>query len=199
VTLREGRPARGARERVLAAALDLFADRGVSGTSLQMIADELGVTKAAVYHQFQTKEQIVLAVIEPAIETLRAAVAEAESRPTPQARRDAMLAGLVDQVASNRRLAAVIYADPAVGRLVRRQLAMRSLTERIDRMIIGPDPGPELKVTKAMIGGGLMVVGWDPDLEGMDDGTLRRHLLEVARRLLPPDPPSGHPPSGRAD
>ncbi|WP_156763496.1 TetR/AcrR family transcriptional regulator, partial [Mycobacterium scrofulaceum] len=51
-----------ARTRVLDAALDLFATHGVSGTSLQMIADAVGVTKAAVYHQFRTKEQIVIAV-----------------------------------------------------------------------------------------------------------------------------------------
>ena len=47
---------------MLDAALALFADNGVSGTSLQMIADAVGITKAAVYHQFRTKEQIVLAV-----------------------------------------------------------------------------------------------------------------------------------------
>jgi AcrR family transcriptional regulator len=33
---------------VLDAALDLFAEHG--GTSLQMIADAIGITKAAVYH-----------------------------------------------------------------------------------------------------------------------------------------------------
>ena len=33
------------RTRVLDAALDLFADHGVSGTSLQMIADAVGITK----------------------------------------------------------------------------------------------------------------------------------------------------------
>ena len=36
----------------------------MNGTSLQMIADAMGVTKAAVYHQFHTKEEIVLAVAE---------------------------------------------------------------------------------------------------------------------------------------
>ena len=29
-----------------------------------MIADKIGVTKAAVYHQYQTKEEIVLAAAE---------------------------------------------------------------------------------------------------------------------------------------
>jgi AcrR family transcriptional regulator len=61
----EGQGGSGGQQRVLEAALDLFAEHGVSGTSLQMIADRMGVTKAAVYHQFRTKEEIVFAVIDP--------------------------------------------------------------------------------------------------------------------------------------
>ena len=57
-------PYSGAQDRTIAAALDLFVEHGVSGTSLQMIADALGVTKAAVYHQFNTKEEIVVAAVE---------------------------------------------------------------------------------------------------------------------------------------
>ena len=53
-----------AQTRVIEAALDLFAEHGISGTSLQMIADGLGVTKAAVYHQFPTKDEIVLGSIQ---------------------------------------------------------------------------------------------------------------------------------------
>ena len=61
------------------AALELFADHGVGGTSLQMIADAVGVTKAAIYHQFNTKEAIVLGVIEVQLVPLEAALEEAES------------------------------------------------------------------------------------------------------------------------
>ncbi|HEU4362461.1 MAG TPA: TetR family transcriptional regulator, partial [Mycobacterium sp.] len=37
-----------AQTRILDAALQLIGENGVGGTSLQMIADEIGVTKAAV-------------------------------------------------------------------------------------------------------------------------------------------------------
>ena len=63
-----------AQTRIIDAALDLFAEHGVSGTSLQMIADAIGVTKAAVYHQFNTKDEIVLAVAEVVLARLEAAV-----------------------------------------------------------------------------------------------------------------------------
>jgi AcrR family transcriptional regulator len=51
-----------AQTRIIDAALALFAERGIGGTSLQMIADAIGVTKAAVYHQYNTKDEIVVAV-----------------------------------------------------------------------------------------------------------------------------------------
>ena len=59
-----------AQWRVIAAALELFAEHGVGGTSLRMIAAKLGVTVAAVYHQYNTKNEIIVAAVES--ELLRA-------------------------------------------------------------------------------------------------------------------------------
>jgi AcrR family transcriptional regulator len=76
-----------AQHRVLDAALTLIADHGVGGTSLQMIADEIGVTKAAVYHQFRTKEEIVIALTERELGRLDDALEAAEVQESrPQAR-----------------------------------------------------------------------------------------------------------------
>ena len=67
-----------AQARIINAALELFARHGVGGTSLQMIADAVGVTKAAVYHQFNTKDEIILAAAEDELARLEAVVAAAE-------------------------------------------------------------------------------------------------------------------------
>lgn len=47
------------REQIRTVALDLFAERGYDATSLREIAEQLGVTKAAVYYHFRTKEEIL--------------------------------------------------------------------------------------------------------------------------------------------
>src|SRR5262249_11719535 len=65
--------------RIIDAALGLFAEHGVRGTSLQMIADEIGVSKAAVYQQYNTKDEIVLAVAEVVVTRLDAAATAAEA------------------------------------------------------------------------------------------------------------------------
>ena len=94
-----------AQARIIDAARELFAAHGVGGTSLQMIADAIGVSKAAVYHQYRTKEEIVVAAAEAELADVEAAVALAEAR----ARRDPRPSGAphadgrAGRVASSRR------------------------------------------------------------------------------------------------
>ncbi|MDQ0379126.1 TetR/AcrR family transcriptional regulator [Amycolatopsis thermophila] len=52
------------RERIQRVALDLFVEQGYEKTSLREIAEKLGVTKAALYYHFRTKEDIVHSLIE---------------------------------------------------------------------------------------------------------------------------------------
>jgi AcrR family transcriptional regulator len=50
------------RERILDVALDLFIAQGFDGTSLRQIAAQLGVTKAALYYHFTSKDDILMAL-----------------------------------------------------------------------------------------------------------------------------------------
>src|ERR1700753_66169 len=47
------------RARIQKIALELFAEQGYERTSLREIAERLGVTKAALYYHFKSKEDIV--------------------------------------------------------------------------------------------------------------------------------------------
>jgi AcrR family transcriptional regulator len=50
------------RQRILDVALDLFTEQGFDGTSLRQIAEQLGVTKAALYYHFESKDDILMAL-----------------------------------------------------------------------------------------------------------------------------------------
>jgi len=173
----------GARDRVLAAALDLFGEHGVSGTSLQMIADRIGVTKAAVYHQFHSKEEIVLGVLAPALESLHASLERAEQLDTPETRRESMLRAVIDLAVGNRRLAAILRADPVAAELIRSHPDL-NVGERIRALLVGPSPDARSDVAGAMVGGALMMIGAAPELDRYDDEELSENLLELARDLL---------------
>jgi len=65
------------RDRMLAEARDLFADRGFYGVSIAQVAAELGLTKQALLHHFGTKEKLYGLVLEQIAREL------AELRPEP--------------------------------------------------------------------------------------------------------------------
>jgi AcrR family transcriptional regulator len=46
-------------------ARELFTERGYDATSLREISDHLGFTKAALYYHFQSKEQLLRALLDP--------------------------------------------------------------------------------------------------------------------------------------
>jgi AcrR family transcriptional regulator len=64
---RTGRPAPAA---IAGAALELFLTRGLAAVSLGDIAERVGVTKAAVYHHYKTRDALVLEVFRPLLEEL---------------------------------------------------------------------------------------------------------------------------------
>ena len=58
----EAPEAASTRERILNVALDLFTEKGYDGASLREIAERLGVTKAAIYYHFASKDDILMAL-----------------------------------------------------------------------------------------------------------------------------------------
>src|ERR1700753_1036299 len=76
------RGARGdARTRIQRVALELFAEQGYEGTSLREIAERLGVTKAALYYHFKSKEDIVRSFTEDHFARLDALIDWAKQQP----------------------------------------------------------------------------------------------------------------------
>ncbi|MDH3713969.1 MAG: TetR/AcrR family transcriptional regulator [Gammaproteobacteria bacterium] len=55
-------------EKIFDAALQLFVSRGYRNTTVEQIANEIGLTKGAVYFYFRTKEAIMLRLLEQAEE-----------------------------------------------------------------------------------------------------------------------------------
>ncbi len=52
----------GVRERILASAVDLFAQHGYDGTSVAQVISAAGVAKGGFYHHFASKEQLLYEV-----------------------------------------------------------------------------------------------------------------------------------------
>jgi AcrR family transcriptional regulator len=75
------------RSRLRQLALKLFAEQGYEKTSLREIAEQLGVTKAALYYYFKSKEDIVRSLVEDYVADMDALIAWGKTQPrTPETR-----------------------------------------------------------------------------------------------------------------
>lgn len=75
------RPGAPAREAVVAAAIDLFAERGYDATSVEQIAQAAGVSRSTFFRQFGGKEDVIFADHEVLLQRLRDELAEARGNP----------------------------------------------------------------------------------------------------------------------
>ncbi|MFI5845562.1 TetR/AcrR family transcriptional regulator [Catenuloplanes sp. NPDC051500] len=171
------------RHRFVDAAIHLFARRSFAGTSLQMIADEVGVTKSAVHHHFRTREELLTAVVEPLAAELRAAVEVAETQRSRRGRAERMLTGFIDVVIRNRVLVPVLVGDPGAIEILRSHADWSDLGERMLRLLADVDPGvggwikADLAVSGIACGMGMRAIE-------LDDDVLREHLVGAGRRIL---------------
>jgi AcrR family transcriptional regulator len=92
------------RDRILDAALDLFNEKGFDKTSLREIAEQIGVTKAALYYHFASKGDILMALHLRLHDFGREALSQlADQEPTPALWAD-LLDQIIDQMLVNRRI-----------------------------------------------------------------------------------------------
>ncbi|AHH94687.1 TetR/AcrR family transcriptional regulator [Kutzneria albida] len=80
---RTPRPTRAqTRQRVLDAAAEVFAARGIAASSVSEIAEAAGMTKGAVYSNFRSKDELILALMEEhVLRRMQDAVAAADAAP----------------------------------------------------------------------------------------------------------------------
>lgn len=86
-----------AQRRIVAAALELIAARGFTGTSMSAVAGRAGVSKSLVFRYFDTKEALAQAVVSERVADLTRLGAGLEAAE-PAARLRAFAHGMADRV-----------------------------------------------------------------------------------------------------
>ncbi|WP_280425104.1 TetR/AcrR family transcriptional regulator [Nocardia carnea] len=179
-------PWTAAQRRTMAAALDLIGVHGVSGTSLQMIADAVGVTKAAVYYQFKTKEEIVIAVTASELAILEDGLIAAEAEPDLARARKVLLDQVIDLAVSRRRWVSTLTNDPVITRILSQHEPFRQFLSRLYSVLLDERHGDDTltrvsaAVLSAAIGGSVI----NPLVVDIDDDTLRATLIHLTQRML---------------
>ncbi|MGI8679965.1 MAG: TetR/AcrR family transcriptional regulator [Jatrophihabitans sp.] len=202
------RPTRAeTRHRLLAAAVEVFGERGIAASTVSQVAAVAGMTKGAVYSNFTSKDELVLAIMEEhAMQRLTAALASFAEADDPRVAIEKVGAVLVEAIRSDaiwhRLLAeyfALAYHDADTRLALRnrrreaRDAVARALTRLADTVGVPlPLPAEQLAVVLFAISNGLGIeAGIDSDavpdeLFGSVLALIARDFLVVAQHR--PDP-----------
>ncbi|MFI7640082.1 TetR/AcrR family transcriptional regulator [Nonomuraea sp. NPDC049400] len=176
------------RSRIQEIALRLFTEQGYEATSLREIAEELGVTKAALYYHFKTKDDIVASLVNARLAELDELLAWFKGRPkTPQTRRE-LVERYAELLRGTRHIGVARFLE-------RNQTALRDhptlikIRERMmDLSAEMSEPGatPVERISHSMALFALHAGKWLLKEGELSDDEIHKATLEVARRLLEP-------------
>jgi AcrR family transcriptional regulator len=181
--------AQDTRERILEVARELFTEQGYDGTSLREIADRLGFTKAALYYHFQSKDQIMLALLEPAQNLVSDLLGQLEKARGPKEWGDT-LCWVVGQMASNMALFRLLQrnrgAIEQVGGWPEAMDDHKQMHERVEQAVIDMTPSRREQVRMiAALGAVTGFDDWAPRLiQDIPMAELQAELTAVVRDIL---------------
>ncbi|BCJ60435.1 TetR/AcrR family transcriptional regulator [Micromonospora endophytica] len=176
----------GTRERIKAVALELFTEQGYEATSLREVAERLGVTKAALYYHFKSKDEIVTSVVADRLDLMDSLIAWAEAQPPTLATRRAVIERYADTIFGGDQRGVMRFFEQNQTAL-KSLSAGRELRERLLRLATvlsagDNSPGGQVRAALALfaVHSSWFVVR-TPDITDAE----RKHVaLEVANELL---------------
>ncbi|MBV8162133.1 MAG: TetR family transcriptional regulator, partial [Acidimicrobiia bacterium] len=98
------------RERLIEAAARVFAEKGFAATSLDEVAEAAGLTKGAVYSNFENKEDLVAAVLK-AQEDRRSGIRDVATSAGTLEQQQAVAARMFSQSIAEEREAFLLFLD----------------------------------------------------------------------------------------
>jgi AcrR family transcriptional regulator len=147
------RPRSDTRQRIQEVARELFLQHGVQRTSLQDIADKLGITKPALYYHFSSREELVRSIVMPLIDEGERFVDDQEGRRDIDARE--LLEGYFDFHYRHREHIVLVLTELTMLAdlgLIDKVLAWR---DRLGKLVFGPRPTLAQSTRAVVAFGGL--------------------------------------------
>lgn len=180
------------REKLLDAADEFLRARSFAGFSFQDLARTVGIKKGSVYHHFETKEALVVAVLERARQRLEGFLAGLGGQP-PELVADACLALFRDRMGAGRFVCPGgslscqwDYLPEPVRAAGQRLMAVHlRLLEVLAQAMAWDDPPQKARWLLSMFQGALLV-----DRSNGNDLAMQSTVAEVRRLMALPTPPA---------
>ena len=176
------------RSRLREVALELFAEQGYEKTSLREIAERLGVTKAALYYYFKSKEDIVRSLVEDYVAALDELIAWAQPQPRTVAVRAEIVRRYLRIVAGGAEVLRMLHQNQAaVASLASAKERGEVFRERMDLLIeLLTEPGATLhdqvRAASALMSVSFCTLRYAGHAASQDE--LEQALMDVALELV---------------
>ncbi|WP_316523035.1 TetR/AcrR family transcriptional regulator [Kitasatospora brasiliensis] len=204
-------PRSDTRARILEVSLELFSEHGYEQTSLREIADRLGVTKAALYYHFKTKDDIVLGIVERMAAPIDETIAWGREQAWSPEMRDELIRRFAGGMAERAPLLRFFHENQPALRESPAGLAFKDRMIAMMQLVHGPDADFHDRLRAAMslfavhsslfllkhdngdCGPALNVWGEQLPSAGLDEAiaAARDIGLEIAGRIDHPVPAAG--------
>jgi len=141
------------KAQIQAVARDLFARQGIQQTSLREIADRLGITKAALYYHFESREALVQSIVEPLVGEMETFVATREAITHHDSR--TLLGDYFDLLYRHHDVISMLVHDLSTMSYLDMGMRMFEWRRRLMALLLGPAPTLAARARAVVAIGGL--------------------------------------------
>ena len=173
--------------RIARLALARFRVSGFVGTSIADLAGALGVSKAAIYYHYRSKDALLHRLVDPLLDAIDACIQD-HHQPTRTAR--PLLSAYLAVLLAHREAIPLIATDVAVLNHPRIGPRLRAQNQQLQSLLTAPDTSPSARLrAEAALGAIWRPLIADPPLD-LTDPTHQHTLVDAAVAALPPKRPS---------
>ncbi len=178
---------RDTRSRLRELALQMFAEQGYEKTSLREIAERLGVTKAALYYYFKSKEDIVRSLVEDYMAEIDELIAWGKTQPRSSASRAEIVRRYLDIVTNGTAVFRLLHQNQAaVSSLAAGKERGALFRERLDALVdLLSAPGApvhdQVRAASCLMSISFCCMHYQD--RGASAGELKQAVLDVALEL----------------
>jgi AcrR family transcriptional regulator len=173
--------------RIAQLALARFRVGGFIGTSIADLAGALGVSKAAIYYHYRSKDALLHRLVDPLLDAIDTCIQD-HNQPTRTARQllDAYLAVLL----THREVVPLLATDVAVLNHPSIGPRLRAQNQQLQSLLTAPDTSPSARLrAEAALGAIWRPLIADPPLD-LTDPAHQHTLIDAAVATLQPSRPT---------
>ncbi|WP_069162097.1 TetR/AcrR family transcriptional regulator [Nocardia altamirensis] len=169
------------------AAVKLFSAKGFEQSSLREVADAVGITKASLYYHYASKLDLLLAIIDPILDHVRAVVENLDEVPHDADGIRTVLRTYLRGLIAHRDAGGLIMRDTAaiVNAMVDRYPDLIDNSQVLRDWLAGPDASDAAKLRASAALEMIRVALVSKELvPGADDTLVETTLLDAATSVL---------------